>query len=67
MVLLDTVKMRVSWTVLPDYSWETNMTWADGSVSYFVHQQSPGLFLDSDGYPLYLLTPVNELSDNGCH
>ena len=43
------------------------MTWADGSVSYFVRRQAPGLFLDHEGYPLYLLTPVDELSDNGCH
>ena len=57
----------LSWTLLPDYSWETNMTWADGSVSYFVRRQAPGLLLDHEGYPLYLLTPVDELSDNGCH
>ena len=36
----------LSWTLLPDYSWETNMTWTDGSVSYFVRRQAPGLFLD---------------------
>ena len=58
---------ELSWTLLPDYSWETNMTWADGSVSYFVRRQAPGLFLGHDGYPLYLLTPVDELSDDGCH
>ena len=57
----------LSWTLLPDYSWETNMTWEDGSVSYFMRRQAPGLFLDHDGYPLYLLTPVDELSDDGCH
>ena len=57
----------LSWTLLPDFMWETNMTWSDGSVSYFVRRQAPGLYLDNDGYPLYLLTPVDELPGDGCH
>ena len=57
----------LSWTLLPDFMWETNMTWSDGSVSYFVHRQAPGLYFDHDGYPLYLLTPVDELPGDGCH
>ena len=60
-------KDGLSWTLLPDYIWETNMTWTDGSVSYFVRRQAPGLFLDNEGYPLYLLTPVDELPGDGCH
>lgn len=55
----------LSWTLLPDYSWETNMTWSDGAISYFKRRQAPGLYLDNDSYPLYLLTPVDELSVNG--
>ena len=43
------------------------MTWSDGSISYFVRRQAPGLYLDNDGYPLYLLTPVDELPGDGCH
>ena len=57
----------LSWTFLPDFIWETNMTWSDGSISYFRRRQAPGLYLDPHGYPLYLLTPVDELSDDGCH
>ena len=57
----------LSWNLLPDFMWETNMTWSDGSISYFIRLQAPGLYLDRDGYPLYLLTPVNELSDDGNH
>ena len=57
----------LSWTLLPDFMWETNMTWSDGSISYFVRRQAPGLYLDHDGYPLYLLTPVDELPGDGCH
>ena len=60
-------KDGLKWTLLPDYSWETNMTWADGSVSYFVRRQAPGLYLDENGYPLYLLTPVDELPGDGSH
>ena len=60
-------KDGLSWTLLPDRMWETNMTWSDGSVSYFVRRQAPDLYLDSEGFPLFLLTPVDELSDNGCH
>ena len=37
-------KDGLSWTLLPDYSWETNMTWADGAVSYSLRRQSPGLY-----------------------
>ena len=55
----------LNWTLLPNYMWETNMTWSDGSVSYFQRRQAPGLYLDNDGYPLYLLTPVDELSVDG--
>ena len=33
----------LSWTFLPDFMWETNMTWSDGSVSYFMRRQAPGL------------------------
>ena len=43
------------------------MTWADGAVSYFLRRQAPGLYLDEDGYPLYLLTPVDELDEDGNH
>ena len=57
----------LSWTLLPDFVWETNMTWADGFVSYFIRRQAPSLFLDHNGYPLYLLTPVDELPGDGCH
>ena len=57
----------LSWTLLPDFIWETNMTWSDGSISYFMRRQAPGLYLDHDGYPLYLLTPVDELPGDGCH
>ena len=56
----------LSWTLLPDRSWETNMTWSDGSESYFLRRQAPGLYLDSQGFPLYLLTPVDELWPHGC-
>ena len=47
--------------------WETNMTWSDGSVSYFMRRQGPGLYLDNDGYLLYLITSVDELPGDGCH
>ena len=57
----------LSWTLLPDLMWETNMTWSDGLVSYFKRRQAPGLYLDNDGYPVYLLTPVDELAGDGCH
>ena len=57
----------LSWTLLPDFMWETNMTWSDGSVSYFMRRQAPGLCFDHDGIPLYLLTPVDELSNDGQH
>ena len=57
----------LSWTLLPDFMWERNMTWSDGSVSYFIRRQAPGLYLDHGGYPLYLLTPVDELPGDGCH
>ena len=57
----------LAWTLLPDYAWETNMTWSDGTVSYFKRRQAPDLYLDSNGFPLYLLTPVDELSVDGCH
>ena len=56
----------LNWTLLPDRMWATNMVWADGSVSYFKRRQAPGLFLDKNGFPLYLLTPVDEISVNGC-
>ena len=58
-------KDGLSWTLSPNYSWETNMTWTDGSVSYFVRRQAPGLYLDNEGCPLYLLTPVDELDSDG--
>ena len=57
----------LNWKLLPNYMWETNMTWSDGSISHFARRQAPGLFLDGDGFPLYLLTPVDELSVDGCH
>ena len=57
-------KDGLSWTLLPDLMWDANMTWADGSVK---RRQAPGLYLDTNGYPLYLLTPVDELYQNGCN
>ena len=60
-------KDGLDWTLEPYFMWDTNMTWTDGSVSYFVRRQAPDLYLDKDGYPLYLLTPVDELSDDGTH
>ena len=56
----------LNWTLLPDYAWDRDMTWADGSVSYFLRRQAPDLYLDKDGFPLYLLTPVDELHKEGC-
>uniref|UniRef100_A0A1X7VLM4 EGF-like domain-containing protein n=1 Tax=Amphimedon queenslandica TaxID=400682 RepID=A0A1X7VLM4_AMPQE len=56
-----------SWTLLPDLMWDANMTWADGSVSYFKRRQGPGLYFDDNGHPLYLLTPVDELYQDGCN
>ena len=60
-------KDALSWTLLPDLMWDANMTWVDGSVSYFKRRQAPGLYLDANGYPLYLLTPVDELYQDGCN
>ena len=60
-------KDGLSWTLLPDLMWDVNMTWSDGSVSYFKRRQAPDLYLDTNGYPLYLLTPVDEIYENGCH
>ncbi|XP_065188706.1 uncharacterized protein LOC135819423 [Sycon ciliatum] len=57
----------LDWTLLPEFSWQVNMTWADGDVSFFQRRQAPGLYLDKDGFPLYLLTPVDELYSDGCH
>ena len=59
-------KDGLSWTLLPDLMWDTNMTWSDGSVSYFKRRQAPALYFDDNGIPLYLLTPVDELYQDGC-
>lgn len=55
----------LSWTILPDRMWDTNMTWSDGSISYFQRRQAPSMIFSADGTPMYLITPVDETSNVG--